>query len=215
MSTSPRWEVYERLTHQFGRAPTSRTRVCPARSSSSISVRAMRLVRSTAIRARSSTNRSLAPFSASLPSRRMAAPSCFYGRRNRADAGRTVSVLVGDQGRDASSHRHRCTEKRAIWGAATIGASGGGGNRRTGRRLVDRCERTALCLLGRASRGREREGAGLSTVVQDRQLVWPDTFTEGPDGTLYVTDSRTPDMSWLDPQSPIALPTRLYAIKGR
>ena len=52
-------------------------------------------------------------------------------------------------------------------------------------------------------------------MVQDRQLVWPDTFTEGPDGTLYVTDSRTPDMSWLDPQSPIALPTRLYAIKGR
>jgi hypothetical protein len=55
---------------------------------------------------------------------------------------------------------------------------------------------------------RGRGGARPSTVVQDhRQIVWPDTFTEGSDDTLF--------MSWFDPQSPIALPTRLYAIRTR
>jgi sugar lactone lactonase YvrE len=62
---------------------------------------------------------------------------------------------------------------------------------------------------------RVRDNSRLETVVRDRRLVWPDTFSEGPDGTLYITDSRIPDMSWFDPQSPIALPTRLYAIRHR
>lgn len=60
---------------------------------------------------------------------------------------------------------------------------------------------------------RVRDGSRLSTVVRDRQLVWPDTFTEGPDGTLYVTDSRISDMRWFNSQSPTMLPTQLYAIK--
>ena len=48
---------------------------------------------------------------------------------------------------------------------------------------------------------RERGGARPSTVVQDhRHIVWPDTFTESPDDTLF--------MSWFDPQSPIAPPAR-------
>ncbi|MDR5835928.1 L-dopachrome tautomerase-related protein [Caballeronia sp. LZ034LL] len=60
---------------------------------------------------------------------------------------------------------------------------------------------------------RVRQGERFATLVRDRQLIWPDTFSEGPDGTIYVTDSRIPDMSWYQPQNPAALPTRLYAIR--
>jgi len=62
---------------------------------------------------------------------------------------------------------------------------------------------------------RVRDGDRFTTLLRDKRLVWPDTFSEGADGTIYVTDSRIPDMSWFDPQSPVALPTRLYAIRGR
>ncbi|SAK97660.1 Major royal jelly protein [Caballeronia pedi] len=62
---------------------------------------------------------------------------------------------------------------------------------------------------------RVRDGERFTTLLRDKRLVWPDTFSEGADGTIYVTDSRIPDMSWFDPQSPIALPTRLYAIRAR
>ncbi|WP_459906512.1 SMP-30/gluconolactonase/LRE family protein [Caballeronia sp. HLA56] len=62
---------------------------------------------------------------------------------------------------------------------------------------------------------RVRNGDRLWTLVRDPQLRWPDTFAEGPDGTVYVTDSRIPDMSWFTPGNPVALPTSLYAIKRR
>ena len=62
---------------------------------------------------------------------------------------------------------------------------------------------------------RLRDGDRFTTLLRDKRLVWPDTFSEGVESTIYVTDSRIPDMNWFDPQSPIALPTRLCAIKGR
>jgi sugar lactone lactonase YvrE len=62
---------------------------------------------------------------------------------------------------------------------------------------------------------RVRDDAGLRTLLRDPELRWPDTFAEGPDGTMYVTDSRIPDMRWFRPESPDALPTRLYAIERR
>lgn len=34
------------------------------------------------------------------------------------------------------------------------------------------------------------------TVLSDPRLRWPDTFAEGPDGTLYVTASRIQDSPW-------------------
>lgn len=34
------------------------------------------------------------------------------------------------------------------------------------------------------------------TVIADPRLRWPDTFAEGPDGTLYVTASRIQDSPW-------------------
>jgi hypothetical protein len=39
-----------------------------------------------------------------------------------------------------------------------------------------------------------REGDRITTLVQDKRLRWPDTFSEGPDGTIYVTSSRIQDM---------------------
>lgn len=59
-----------------------------------------------------------------------------------------------------------------------------------------------------------REGDRLTTVVRDARLRWPDTFSQGPDGTLYVTSSRIQDMSWFKPQNGPRLTTRLWRIDG-
>lgn len=55
-------------------------------------------------------------------------------------------------------------------------------------------------------------GDRLTTVVQDARLRWPDTFSEGPDGTLYVTASHIPDMSWYKPQNGPRLRMELFRI---
>ncbi|MCE4225966.1 hypothetical protein HCU64_19635, partial [Methylobacterium sp. C25] len=57
--------------------------------------------------------------------------------------------------------------------------------------------------------------SGLTTLVQDPQLRWPDTFSEGPDGTVYVTTSHIQDSADYNPGAPISLPTELWAIKPR
>ena len=49
-------------------------------------------------------------------------------------------------------------------------------------------------------------------VVQDERLRWPDTFSQGPDGTIYVTTSRIPDSSFFTPDAPPALPTQLWKL---
>ncbi len=48
--------------------------------------------------------------------------------------------------------------------------------------------------------------------MQDKKLIWPDTFARGADGTVYVTDSRIPEMSFFDPKQGPALETVLYKI---
>lgn len=58
-----------------------------------------------------------------------------------------------------------------------------------------------------------REGNEEYTLVQDRRLRWPDSFAEGPDGTIYVTDSRIPDMVWFRPHNSAQLRTTLYRIE--
>ncbi|GJD59436.1 hypothetical protein MTDSW087_00675 [Methylobacterium dankookense] len=55
---------------------------------------------------------------------------------------------------------------------------------------------------------------GLTTLVQDDRLRWPDTFSEGPDGTIYVTTSHIQDSADYKPGAPISLPTELWAIKA-
>ena len=59
-----------------------------------------------------------------------------------------------------------------------------------------------------------RDGDRLSTLVRDRRLRWPDTFSEGPDGTIYVTSSRIQDMSWFKPENGPRLMTQLWRIEG-
>ena len=53
----------------------------------------------------------------------------------------------------------------------------------------------------------------LETVVTDKRLRWPDTMSEGPDGTLYVTASHIQDTSWFKPEAPASLPTALFSFK--
>ncbi|MCJ2128083.1 SMP-30/gluconolactonase/LRE family protein [Methylobacterium sp. E-045] len=57
------------------------------------------------------------------------------------------------------------------------------------------------------------KGSALTTLIQDKRLRWPDTFAEGPDGTLYVTTSRIQDSAFYKSDAPAALPTDLWSIK--
>jgi sugar lactone lactonase YvrE len=59
-----------------------------------------------------------------------------------------------------------------------------------------------------------RDGGRDTTLVQDDRLRWPDTFSEGPDGTIYVTSSRIQDMSWFKPENGPRLTTQLWRIEG-
>ncbi len=48
------------------------------------------------------------------------------------------------------------------------------------------------------------------TIVSDNRLRWPDTMSEGPDGTLYVTASHIQDTNWFKSDAPSSLPTALF-----
>ncbi|VXC95969.1 Major royal jelly protein [Burkholderia sp. 8Y] len=58
-----------------------------------------------------------------------------------------------------------------------------------------------------------RDGDRIATLVQDKRLRWPGTFSEGPDGTLYVTSSHIQDMSWFKPENGPRLQTQLWRIE--
>jgi sugar lactone lactonase YvrE len=55
--------------------------------------------------------------------------------------------------------------------------------------------------------------ARIETVVQDERLRWPDTFSQGPDGTIYVTTSHIQDSAFFKPDAPPALPTQLWKLR--
>ena len=48
------------------------------------------------------------------------------------------------------------------------------------------------------------------TIVQDERLRWPDTFSQGPDGAMYVTASHIQDMRWYRPERPLQVHTALF-----
>lgn len=48
--------------------------------------------------------------------------------------------------------------------------------------------------------------------VQDERLRWPDSFAQGPDGSLYVTTSRIQDAAFFKRDAPLALPTQLWRL---
>ncbi len=54
-------------------------------------------------------------------------------------------------------------------------------------------------------------GGRIETMVADPRLRWPDTMSEGPDGTLYVTASHIQDTYWFKPAAPPSLPTALFS----
>ena len=39
----------------------------------------------------------------------------------------------------------------------------------------------------------------MRTVLQDSRLRWPDTFSQGPDGAIYITASHIQDSPWFHP----------------
>ncbi|MCJ2122847.1 SMP-30/gluconolactonase/LRE family protein [Methylobacterium sp. J-077] len=55
--------------------------------------------------------------------------------------------------------------------------------------------------------------AGVTTLIQDPRLRWPDTFSQGPDGTVYLTTSHIQDSAFFKEGAPIALPTELWSFK--
>ena len=56
--------------------------------------------------------------------------------------------------------------------------------------------------------------APIEPVVRDARLRWPDTFSQGPDGTIYVTSSHIQDSAFFKPEAPAALPTQLWRLVG-
>jgi sugar lactone lactonase YvrE len=54
-------------------------------------------------------------------------------------------------------------------------------------------------------------GASVETVLTDRRLRWPDTFSEGPDGRMYVTASHIQDTMWFTPGAPPSIRTQLFS----
>ncbi|NEU12625.1 hypothetical protein G3T14_10795 [Methylobacterium sp. BTF04] len=81
-------------------------------------------------------------------------------------------------------------------------------SRRDGRMYVTAPQEDAIKV-----RDLSAKGAPLTTLIQDQRLRWPDTFAEGPDGTLYFTTSHIQDSAFYKPDAPIALPTELWSIK--
>ena len=53
--------------------------------------------------------------------------------------------------------------------------------------------------------------SGVETVLTDRRLRWPDTFSEGPDGTMYLTASHIQDTQWFTPGAPPSIKTQLFS----
>lgn len=58
-----------------------------------------------------------------------------------------------------------------------------------------------------------KTGTKPTVLIEDKRLVWPDTFAEGPDGTIYVSTSHIPDSAMFKPGAPAALPTELWSFK--
>jgi sugar lactone lactonase YvrE len=54
-------------------------------------------------------------------------------------------------------------------------------------------------------------GSTVEPVLTDERLRWPDTFSEGPDGTMYVTASHIQDTVWFTPGAPPSISTELFA----
>lgn len=50
-------------------------------------------------------------------------------------------------------------------------------------------------------------------LFTDERLRWPDTFSEGPDGSIYVTASHIQDTMWFKPGAPPSIRTELFVFE--
>lgn len=134
----------------------------------------------------------------------------------QAIKGKTLYSLPTDAltGWATSSFVPETLSDRTLGGKiATVGENGPADglliSRKDGRMYVTSPQDNAVKL-----RDLSASGKGLTTLVQDPQLRWPDTFSEGPDGTIYVTTSHIQDSADYKPGAPISLPTELWSIKA-
>ena len=58
-----------------------------------------------------------------------------------------------------------------------------------------------------------KKGGKPTIVLQDDKLHWPDTLSEGADGTIYFTTSHIQDSAFYKQNAPIALATELWSFK--
>ena len=58
---------------------------------------------------------------------------------------------------------------------------------------------------------RRLAGPGTEVVLTDKRLRWPDTFSEGLDGTIYVTASHIQDTPWFTPGALPSIRTQLFS----
>lgn len=56
------------------------------------------------------------------------------------------------------------------------------------------------------------DGEKMTMLVTDKRLRWPDTFSEGPDGAIYVTTSRIMDSAMYKDGADRSLETNLWKI---
>ena len=54
-------------------------------------------------------------------------------------------------------------------------------------------------------------GAPLQVIARDERMRWPDTMSQGPDGTLYVTASHIQDSPWFKPDATVT-PSAVWRI---
>jgi sugar lactone lactonase YvrE len=78
--------------------------------------------------------------------------------------------------------------------------------------IDDRGQMWISALEENAVKVRDLSSGKVATAVKDDRLRWPDTFSQGPDGAIYVTASHIQDMSWYVPGNPDQLPTELFRI---
>lgn len=64
-----------------------------------------------------------------------------------------------------------------------------------------------------AIKRRETSGELRTLIRDDAALRWPDSFAEGPDGTMYVTTSHIMDSLWFRPSASPALQTQLWSFR--
>jgi len=57
----------------------------------------------------------------------------------------------------------------------------------------------------------DKVGAPLRTLFKDKRMRWPDSFAQGPDGSLYVSASFIGDSPWFNPEA-TTTPSAIFKI---